>query len=79
MNCGMCHIKKEWTLCRIVGGNDIKGVLCDYLRCGLTMQIVGYISSIAHVQTPGTVLHSSMIIVIMVSRPEADVAAKAPI
>lgn len=43
------------------------------------MEIVGHIRAIPHVQAPEVVLDGGVIVVVMVPRPEAHMAAEAPI
>lgn len=79
MNCGMSHIEKEGTLRDIVCVNHLQRMLRYDFGCGVAMQIVGHIVALPHVQSPGTVLHRRVIVVVMSSRPEAHMATEAAI
>lgn len=79
MHCRMGHIEKQRTLSRIMLGYHIERMLRDHV-CGiLAMQIVGQLGAIAHVQAPLAVLHGRVIVVVLVARPVAHMAAKASI
>lgn len=56
--------------------DDLRWFFCNNIGCISTVQIIGYVHSSAHIQSPPLILDSRVIEVILMASPIADVTVK---